>query len=490
MQNEEIKQKAVSGFFWNFGRGFIGQLLGFLVTLVLARKLMPEEYGVVALCSMFTMFIDLFVNSGISIALIQKKEVDELDYNTIFYSGLCFSIIAYLIIFISAPLIAVVFHSPQVIWVLRISSVLMLIGSFSMVQSAHVTRALEFRKFFWSTLSGQILSGVVGVTMACMGCGVWSLVAQNMVAAFTNTCVLTSIVRWHPRWMFSWERFKQMYSFAWKQIVASATATISEQLRGYVIGIKYSPADLAFYNRGDGLPGIVYNNINGTINSVMFPALSRLQDDKARIRRGLSRSMKTSSYFVIPALLGLAAVADKVILILYTEKWLPAVPFMQLVCIIYCFSLIGGANTQAITAMGRSDIIMKWELMKRPIMLGILAITAFISPLAIAIGQCFYAIGVCFFNAYPNKKIIGYPIREQISDVGGNFLLALLMAMVVYVMGLLSLNIYLLLFVQVMTGIVIYIGGSIVLKNDSFIYLKDHITSRYNLKLKCLQKIV
>ena len=437
MKNEEIKRKTISGFFWQFGRKILGQFLGFLVTLVLARKLMPEEFGIVALCAMFITFIDLFVNSGISIALIQKKDVDELDYNTIFHSGLVLSIIAYIIIFFSAPFVAIWFHNPQVTSVLRVSSIAMLIGSFSMVQSAHVSRKLEFKKYFLSSLSGQALSGVVGVTMACIGFGVWALVTQSLIKRLTSTLVLYFIVRWHPHWEFSFERFKGMYSFAWRQMVANATATISEQLRGYVIGIKYSPADLAYYNRGEGLPGIVYNNVNGTINSVMFPALARLQDDKARIRHGLSRSMKTSSYVIFPALFGLAAVSDKIIVILYTAKWLPAVPFMQLICIIYCFSLIGGANTQAITAMGRSDIVMKWELIKRPIMLSVLAITAFISPLAIAIGQCIYCIGVCFFNAYPNKKIIGYPIRDQVLDIGGNFLLALTMAGIVFLVGLL-----------------------------------------------------
>ena len=473
MKNEEIKRKTISGFFWQFARKVLGQFLGFLVTLVLARKLMPEEFGIVALCSMFITFIDLFVNSGISIALIQKKEVDELDYNTIFFSGLVLSLLAYVIIFFCAPFAAIWFHSPQVTPVLRISSIAMLIGSFSMVQSAHVSRKLEFKKYFFSSLSGQTLSGIVGVTMACTGFGVWALVTQSLIKRLTSTTVLYFIVRWHPHWDFSFERFKGMYSFAWRQMVANATATISEQLRGYVIGIKYSPADLAFYNRGEGLPGVVYNNVNGTINSVMFPALARLQDDKARIRHGLSRSMKTSSYVIFPALFGLAAVSDKIIVILYTAKWLPAVPFMQLICIIYCFSLIGGANTQAITAMGRSDIVMKWELIKRPIMLSILAITAFISPLTIAIGQCFYSIGVCFFNAYPNKKIIGYPIRDQVLDVGGNFLLAISMALFVYLIGMLPINIYFCLILQIFLGITFYISGSIIFKNDSMFYMKE-----------------
>ena len=270
-----------------------------------------------------------------------------------------------------------------------------------------------------------------------------------------------------------------MFSFAWKQMMASTIATVAEQSRGYVIGIRYTASDLAFYNRGDGLPGIVYNQVNSTIQGVLFPVLSRLQDDKNAIKNGLSRSMKVSSYVLFPALLGLAAVSDKLVIILYTEVWLPAVPFMQLVCIIYCFSLIGGANTQAITAMGRSDIVLKWEMAKRPVMLGILCITAFISPLAIAIGQCIYAIGVCFFNAYPNKKILGYPIREQIKDIGGNFINSIIMVAVVLATGYMPLNIYVTLILQILFGCATYLGLSVLCHNESFYYILDFIQKRY-----------
>lgn len=474
----DLKSKTINSFFWQFGQKIIGQLLSFVVSVILARLLLPEEYGIVALCGMFTMFIGLFIGSGLNIALIQKKNVDELDLNTIFYANLSLSAAFYIVIFFIAPYVAILFGNSQVTPVLRVSSLGMLIGAFSGIQSVYVSRQLEFRKFFFSTLSGSVLSGVVGIIMAYTGWGVWALVAQGLVSTIVNTLVLLTIVDWRPRWMFSWNRFLGMYSFAWKQIVANFSATFSEQMRGYVMGIKYSPSDLAYYNRGDGLPGVVYNQVNSTINTVLFPALAHLQDDKMAIKRALSRSMKISSYILMPALLGLAAISDKIVIILYTEKWLPAVPFMQLVCIIYCFSLIGGANMQAITAMGRSDVVMKWELIKRPVMLTILAMTAFISPIAIAIGQCIYSIGVCFFNAYPNKKLIGYPIREQIMDVGDNAIQASIMALLVYWVGLMDINIYLCVLMQILMGLGVYIGLSLVFKNDNYTYLKDFISNK------------
>ncbi len=488
IQDDRLKVKTVSGFFWQFGQKVIGQVLSFIVSVVLARLLMPDEYGIVALCAMFMAFVGLFVGSGLNIALIQKKNVDELDLNTIFISGLVLSVFFYLVVFFLSPSIAVLFENEQVSPVLRVMSLGMIISAFSGIQSAYVSRQLDFRKFFFSSLTGTLLSGVIGVTMAYMGFGVWALVAQNLLSVITNSIVLLLIVDWRPKWMFSWQRFLGMYSFAWKQIVANFTATFSEQLRGYVMGIKYSPADLAYYNRGDGIPGVIYNNFNGTINSVLFPALAKLQDDRETVKRALSRSMKISSYIIFPAMFGLAAMADKIVYILYTEKWLPAVPFMQLVCVIYAFSLIGGANVQALTAMGRSDVVMKLELFKRPIMISVLLFTMFISPLAIAIGQCVYCVFICFVNAYPNKRVLGYSIRAQIMDVLANFFVSIIMAIVVYLIGLLPMNIYCCFFSQILAGMIFYFCISKLTKNDSFMYLYsmlgEYLNKKFNVSIK------
>lgn len=473
-----LKEKSISGFAWQLAQKMTGQLMSFIVTIILTRILLPEEYGIVAMAGMVLSFIGLFGVIGLQVSLIQKKEVDEEDLSTIFYAGFVMSAILYSIIYFIAPFVASAFNQPLVCDIMRVSGLTFFISAFGTVQNAIITRHLDFKFFFWASLAGGIFSSAVAITMAYSGYGVWSLVAQSIISTIINTLILFYIVRWYPKLLFSWKKFKKMFSFAWKQMMASTIATIAEQSRGYVIGIRYTASDLAFYNRGDGLPGIVYNQVNSTIQGVLFPVLSRLQDDKQAIKNGLSRSMKLSSYVLFPALLGLAAVSDKLVIILYTEVWLPAVPFMQLVCIIYCFSLIGGANTQAITAMGRSDIVMKWEMLKRPVMLGILCITAFISPLAIAIGQCIYAIGVCFFNAYPNKKILGYPIREQIKDIGNNFINSIIMVAVVLAIGHLPINIYVTFILQVLLGCAVYFGLSILSHNESFYYILDFIQKR------------
>lgn len=475
---EELKRKTISGFFWNLAQKMSGQVLGFVVTLVLTRLLLPKEYGVVAIASMVLGFVNLFGTVGLQVSLVQKKDVDELDLSTIFHSGLVLSLILYAIVFVSSPLLASIFHEPQACPVIRVLGLGIVLYAFSGVQNAVITRRLDFKQFFWATLVGNALSAIIGIGMAYYGYGVWALVAQTLTMGVANTLVLFCLVRWYPKWMFSWERFKGMYSFAWKQMAANFIACVSEQARGYVIGIKYTAADLAFYNRGDGLPGLVYNNVNQTIQGVLFPALSKLQDDTEAVKRGLSRSMKISSYLLMPALVGLASVSEVLVRILYTDKWLPTVPFMQIMCIIYCFSMLGGANVQALTAMGRSDIVMKLEMIKRPIMLGVLCITAFISPLAIAIGQCIYCIFICFFNAWPNKKVLGYPIREQVMDIMGNVAITLLMGIAVFAVGLLPINMFLLLGAQLITGVTVYWGLSIITHNENYEYLKSYIIQR------------
>ena len=469
----DIKNKAISGFFWQLGQKLFGQFIHFGVSVILARLLMPEEFGIIALSSMFMLLVNVVLSGGLHLALVQKKNADETDFSTIYVAGMGFALIFYAIIFFSAPYVAIAFGNKLACPVLRVLGLNTIIGSLSGVQGAYISRNLQFKKFFYVSFVGQILSAVVGVGMAYSHFGVWALVGQSMTSTICSTITLSIVVPWHPKFKFSFSRFKQMYAFAWRQIVATIVATISNQMRGYAIGLKHSAADLAYYNRGDGIPMMLYSQIFLTVKSVFMPAMARIQDDKVAVKNGLSRTMKLSSYTLTPALLGLAAMSSNLVLVLYTEKWMAAVPYMQLVCLMYCFLLLGNMNVEALTAMGRTDIVMKLETGKSITMLSILAVTVFIGPLAICAGQTLYAAGACLFNMFPNKRILKYPIRQQFTDVGNNIIMSIIMASVVYVVGLLSLNIYLLVFLQVAIGITLYWLMSVISHNENYYYLKD-----------------
>ena len=455
--DSQLKDKVLSSFVWQLLQRVLTQLISFGVSVVLARILAPEDYGVVALSGMFIVLIGIFIDSGLGTALIQKKDADELDYNTVFYSNVFIAVVVYLVVFCMAPLLAKIFSNPQVTSVIRVMALSMPIGSLAGVHSAMISKNLAFKKFFFSTLSGSLLSAVVGLSMVLAGCGVWALVGQNIVSNIANTIVMLLVVRWIPKRMFSCKRFKSLFSYGWKIAASNLIGTFFSQLKGYTIGLKYSPADLAYYNRGEGLPGILYNNISSSINTVLFPALSKLQDDKVAIRRALSKTMQTASFVLMPGLLGLSAVSHNFVEIVYTSKWMAVVPFMQVICMMNCFDLLGAANIQAMKAVGRADTLLKLEVYKKPLMLAILVGCMFVSPLAIAVGQFVYSLIALAINAYPNRKYIGYPLKEQFLDISNSFFIAVVMSIIVYLVGKLSLNIYVLLVLQVLVGIVVYL---------------------------------
>lgn len=475
-----LKSKAISGFFWQLAQKLLGQIISFGVSIILARLLMPEEFGIVALSGMFMILVNVVLSGGLHLALVQKKDADDLDYSTIYVAGMGFALIVYAIIFFSAPYVAIAFGNQLACPVLRVLGLNTIIGSLSGVQGAYISRHLQFKRFFYVTFSGQLFSAIVGVAMAFTGFGVWALVGQSMTTTICTTVALSLIVPWHPQLTFSWKRFKQMYAFAWRQMIATIVATISNQMRGYAIGLRHSAADLAYYNRGEGIPGIIHSQIFLTVKSVFMPAMARLQDDTDAVKNGLSRTMKLISYALTPAMLGLAAMSSNIVLVLYTDKWMPAVPFMQLICIMYCFLVLGNMNVEALTAMGRTDIVMKLESGKSFAMLSILAITVFISPLAICLGQTIYSIGACIFNMLPNKRVLNYPIHQQFKDVSSNIIMSLIMAVIVYLVGLLAFNVYVLVVIQILTGVSLYWIMSVISHNENYYYIKDMIINKFH----------
>lgn len=482
MESANLKNKTISAFFWQLLQRISGQLISFSVSVVLARILMPADYGVVALAGMFTMLFGIFIDGGLGVALIQKKEIDDLDYNTVFYSGFVLSFVAYFAIFFSAPYFANLFDSPQLTLVLRILPLTMPIGALSGIQSAILKRQIEFRKFFYSSITGTVLSAIVGLTMALTGWGVWALVAQMMVSSLTQTIILFYIVRWYPRFVFSYDRFKGLFSFGWKLMVIDLFSTFNYQLKGYVIGMKYSPSDLAYYNRGEGLPSILQNNINGSINSVLFPALSRLQDDPLAVKKALARAMRTTSFILMPCLLGLAAISDKLVIIIFSDKWEPAIPYMQIICLTNCFNILGMANLQALKAIGRSGTLLKMEFIKRPLMISMIIAAMFISPMAIVSSMCLYAFLAFVINAFPNKKHIKYSIAEQIGDIAPCLFTSIVMGILIYVLGRIDINMYICVFIQIVAGAILYILLARIFNRSDLLYVLDYVKERFHKK--------
>lgn len=482
--DNNIKSKILSGVLWQFLQKITSQLFSFVVTVILARLLTPADYGVVALACMFNVLVGIFISGSMDAALIQKKDADELDYNTIFYSSLFMSFIIYGVVYFGSPYFASFYHNEQICPVMRVLALTMPIGALAMVQNAIISRQMAFKKYFTASIVGQVVSAIIGIVMAYQGFGPWALVAQQMVSSVTNTLVMFCIVRWYPKLMFSWNRFKTLFNFAWKKTASSFIGTLCDQLKGYLIGFKYTAADLAYFNRGEGLPQMFGTNISGTVNTVLFPALSKLQGDKEAVKRGMRRAMMVSSYILSPIFLGLAAVSDKVVPLLYSAKWTPAIPFMQLACFTSIVVVLNNANLQSIFAVGKSGEVLKLEFYKKPVMIALLFGGIYFGPIGISTAMFLYSFYVLYMNTRPNVKYLNYSLLEQVNDVKYGLIFSFVMALVVYGVGLFICNIVLSLCIQIPLGIAIYVGLSEAIKPEAYIFARSILLEQYRKRFK------
>ena len=465
------KGKVISNFIWRFSERCGAKLVSFVVSIVLARLLEPSVYGTVALFTVFTTILQVFIDSGLGTALIQKKNADDLDYSSVFYFNFVVCIILYLGMFIAAPYIAKFYGNMSLIPVIRVISLTLIISGVKNIQQAYVSSNMLFKRFFFSTIGGTIVSAFVGIFMAYIGMGVWALVAQQLSNAMIDTTILWITVKWRPKAVFSWERLKSLLAYGWKLLVAVLLDTVYNNLRNLVIGKMYSSADLAFYNQGDKFPKIIVTNINTSIDSVLLPTMSSEQDNKARVKEMTRRAIKTSTYIMAPLMMGLAFCAKTVVELVLTQKWLPCVPFLQIFCITYMFYPVHTANLNAIKAMGRSDIFLKLEIIKKIVGMSLLLSTMWFGVMAMAYSLLVSCVLSQIINSWPNKRLLEYGYLEQLRDLIPGVILAVIMGICVYFIGYINLPNIIVLIIQVIVGATIYIVMSIVFRLESFLYL-------------------
>lgn len=478
---ESLKDKTINGMFWSFFQKISSQAISFAITVILARILTPNDYGIVALAGMLLILMGIFSDGGLGPALIQKKDADEKDFNTMFVTQFLFACILYGIIFFIAPFFSMLFskNDEQLLTdIIRVMALTMPLGALAGVQNSVVTRRMMFKWYFYSNTISLAVSASTGIYMAYNGYGAWALVGQQISNLVTSTIVIYFLLDWHPKFQFCYKRFKSLFSTGLKYMGTSFISTLTSQVRGYALGMKYSSSDLAYFNRGEGLPNLICNNIDNTIQTVLFPALVNIQNDAEAMKKALRKAIQTSTFILFPMLFGLATTADKIVVVLYTERWAPCIPFMQITCFCFAIGIMCNVNLQALKARGLIGLILKLEFIKKPILLAVIIGTMFISPIAIAWGMLFFNIFVYLINSYPNKKNIGYSYKDQILDILPNTLQALFMAAVVYVVGMIEMNIHVLLAIQIFTGIAVYIATSLLFKNKTLSYIVDYIKEK------------
>ncbi|WP_304960399.1 lipopolysaccharide biosynthesis protein [Thomasclavelia cocleata] len=468
----DLGTKITKGIFWSMSEKILANGVSFAVSLILARLILPEEYGLISLITIFINISNVFVESGFGNALIQKQDTDDKDFHTVFIFEILVSFALYLFLFFTAPIIAEFYKEKKLVNILRIYGLVIILGSIKNIQHAYVSKKMEFRLFFFSTLGGTLASAIIGIILAYIGFGVWALVAQVMMNSLMDSIVLYIKIDWKPKLYFSFDRLKSLYSYGWKILATGLLSTVYNNLYGLFIGKIYNTEQLALYNKGNSFPTLISNNVSGPIQSVTFPALSLVQDDKSRLKEMTKKTLIITSYVLWPMLFGMAAVAIPMITILITDKWINCVIFLQINVVATLFWPISSANGQLINAVGRSDLSLKLDIIKK--IVGILLLVCSI-PFGIvtmawgrAVGQFFAS--VC--DAYPNKRIIQYDFIDQIRDLMPNMLANIIMFVIVYAINFIEINIFIKLVLQIIVGCMIYLICSILLKLEGLNYVK------------------
>lgn len=469
------RNTVFSNVIWRFAERVGAQGVKLIVELLLARLLLPDDYGVIAIVTVIINLLNVFVDSGLGNALIQKKDADELDFSSVFWFNVLCCLILYAITYCFAPYIAKFFNRSELTLIIRVLTIQIIISGVKNVQQAYVARNLQFKKFFFATLGGTIGAAFFGILLAYKGLGVWALVTQQLLNAALDTMILWRIVKWRPRREFSLSRLAGLLSFGWKLLVSSLVETLYIEIRQIVIGKKYSSSDLAYYNKGQQFPMFIVGNVCTSIDSVIMPAMSTVQDDKERLKSMTRRAIKTNIYVIAPIMMGLFAIATPLIRLLLTEKWIDCVPYMRILCITYMFYPIHTANLNAIKAMGRSDLYLKLEIIKKVVGLAALLLTMNISVMAMAYSLLFTEVAGQIINTWPNKKLLDYGYFEQMEDIFPTILLAVVMGACVFATNNLNVKEIILLPLQISLGIIIYVSGSSLLRIDSLYYMRDII---------------
>lgn len=467
----------IKNLIWKFlERGGV-QGVQFIVQIVLARILTPADYGVTGLIIVFINVANVFVQSGLGSALIQKKNATEDDFSSVFYLNILISLVMMGILFITAPVISSFYQMEILIPVLRVQSLMLLFNAFNVVQNAVLQKNMQFKKLFYASLAAITLSGIFGILFAYLGAGVWALVFQQLINALITSVILWIIVKWRPKCVFKLGNIRQLFKFGSRLLCSGVIDTLYNNIYPLIIGKVYSQAELGYYNRGYQIPNVLVSNLNGSIQGVLFPAFAEYQDNRPRLKQLVRRSIVTSSFLVFPMMAGLAACSEPLTIILLTEKWLPSVPFMQLSCIIYALWPIHTANLQAINAVGRSDIFLKIEIIKKSISITVLFITVPRGIYFMLIGSCCTSFIGAAINAWPNKKLLNYSYFEQIKDILPSLILSLIMCALCFSVFLLHLRTWATLIIQIIAGAAFYITAAWVLKLECFTYLLNTIKS-------------
>ncbi|MBQ7822078.1 MAG: lipopolysaccharide biosynthesis protein [Clostridia bacterium] len=474
--------KLANSMFWSITERIASQAMGLLVSIILARMILPEAYGIIAAVNIFTSIATTFVSGGFGNALIQKKDADDKDFSSMFIFNTFFSLLMYCLIYFSAPYLVQILNKSYdyelLIKVLRVLGIGIVFSSFNSFYRSLLTKQLLFKKLFIITSIGYIISAAIGITMAYHGFGVWALVSQNLLSYFTNTVFLSISSKWRPKLYFSFSRLKPMLSYGYKLMISGLLITVYSDITSIVIGNKYSNEDLAFYSKGSNFPKLLVLNIITAINTTLFPVMATV-DDTESLKTLARRFNRMSAFVITPMMFGFAAVAPAFIKLLLTEKWMESVIFLQVSCFNYAIQPLAMSSLQYLKASGKATEYLVLDIIRKAIAIIMIAIATLSQKgvFFIALSELVANFFAIFVNMYPGKKHLGYKIREQITDVLPHFLLSGVMFIIISAIGKLSIPVAVIFILQIALGIIIYVGCAKLFRFKEYSEAVNYISS-------------
>lgn len=480
MDEKNIKKQVVSGAVWKFAERIIAQAVSLLVSIIIARLLDPSDYGVVSIVTVFFSFANVIISGGLNTALIQKKDADKDDYNTVFTISFIIAVVLYFVMFAIAPFIATVYQQPILTNIIRVLGLSLPIYALKSVVCAYISANLQFRKFFFATLGGTLVSAVVGIMLALNGFGAWALVAQQLTNTIIDTLILFLITRLRLSFKISFDKAKRLMQYGAKICLSSILGVTINQINPLFIGLKYTSADLSFYTKGRSFAETLSSSMTYTISAVLFPALSKYQDKKEKLLHYTRLYMRIASFVVFPVMLGFAGIAENFVLVLLGEKWLPAAYYICIACFATMFDIVAAGNCETIKAMGRSDVFLKIEIIKKTgYFLTLVVFLVFSdSPEILALSSLICTVIQVVVNSIPNRKLIEYKGVQQAADILPNLFIAVLMFIIVKIVGRVPINLVAVLCLQILSGVVVYLVLAFITKNKAMCILINMIRKR------------
>lgn len=475
-----LKQKTVSGLLWSFLDNFSKLGLAFVIGIILARLLTPREFGLVGMITIFIALSQSLVDSGFTQALIRKKDCTQDDYSTVFYFNLFVGIVLYTVLFFSSGAISRFFNEPQLSIIVQVISLGIIVNAFSIVQRARLTKKINFRLQTKISIIASLVSGIIGISMAYTGYGVWSLVIKSLIGSMLTSFFLWLWNKWKPAFVFSQKSFKEMFTFGYKLMLSGLIDTAYRNIYLLIIGRYFSASELGFYTRADQFNNLPSQNITGVIQRVSYPVLSEIQSDLPRLKMAYQKIIKSTMLITFVSMVTMAAIAKPLILTLIGENWMPSAAYLQLLTFVGILYPLHAINLNMLNVQGRSDLFLRLEIIKKILAIPVIIIGVLLGIKMMIIGMIIISVIAYFLNSYYSGQLIGYSSLQQIKDIFPSFILALFIGLMIYLIGLfLILPNYLILIIQLVSGGVLFFTLVELFKMKDYEYVKKIVLDKF-----------